>query len=146
MFPWMSHRGDSFSPWWLLITAFKISVPEHICILISHQLPVRHCVLFLLFFFFFFLTENKLHFSQDREVIISAFRASRSLWETDVLFHTSLVAYSCTDISVLCMGLHTLYSTWPVMKYLVMLNGDLQETCQKKERSHYYAWLSHCMI
>lgn len=51
------------------------------------------------FFFWLFHTENKLHFSRDREVIISAFRASHSLWETDVLFHTSLVAYSCTEIS-----------------------------------------------
>lgn len=34
----------------------------------------------------------------------------------------------------LCMGLHALHSTWPKMKYLVILNGDLQETCQKKKK------------
>lgn len=124
----------TLSPWWLLITACKISAPEHICILISHQLPVRHSALFLFFFFKLFQTENKLHFSRDRGVIIWAFRTSHSLRVSDVLFHTSLVAYSCIETSVLRMAWHTLYSTRAVMECLVMLNGNLRETCQEKEK------------
>ena len=59
--------------WWRLIAACKITAPEHICILISHQLPPPP---FLLFHFFFFFLSNfffSFFFKTDRKQI--AFQA-----------------------------------------------------------------------
>lgn len=65
MFPWMSHGGDSFSPWWPLITARTVSALEHICILISHQLPVRYSAFF--YFSSILFSDRKQIASQSRQ-------------------------------------------------------------------------------
>lgn len=119
MFPWMSHSGD-FLPVMSTDNGWQNLTPEHICILISYKLPVLHSCPFFFFFHTFFPTGNKLHFGREREVIISAFGTSSPLWGADVLFHTSLVAYSCIQTSVLHTAQHSQYSTLPVMKCLAM--------------------------
>lgn len=139
----MSHSGDSLPVMASDNGMQNLSPGAHL----HSNKPPTSCspfCSFSIFFFKLFQTENKLHFSRDRGVIIWAFRTSHSLRVSDVLFHTSLVAYSCIETSVLRMAWHTLYSTRAVMECLVMLNGNLRETCQEKEKRKEKSLL--CMV
>lgn len=71
-----------------------------------------------------FWTENKLHFSRDRDVIIWAFRTSCSLWRAGVLYMSYFTGGSQL-YSKLCTACTVLHMEWHI--HPVLLNCIMQE-------------------
>ncbi len=126
----------------------KSQPPEQICILISHQLPVRHSALFLFFSFFTNSWDRKQIAFQSRQGCDNlSFQSKSSVWGADVLFHTSLVAYSCVETSVCHVDTHCITHghVWGVSScYYINLQGIWQK--RKNITMQGLRWKAHCAV